>query len=207
MPLSPDRPEDTTSRVRPLPDAPAARCIGCLAVTVAVALGIVLLSFLAFAPGVAMVSCALGWGMLAIAAVDARRFTIPDALSLPAIPLGLLASGELMVAGSGGLVAMDHVIGAGLGGAAFWLVRAAYGTLRGREGLGLGDVKLAAAAGAWTGWQDLSNVVLLAAAAALGLALVRAARRRKWLAGTDRIAFGAFLAPAVWVVWVLRQFA
>jgi leader peptidase (prepilin peptidase)/N-methyltransferase len=154
-----------------------------------------------------MVSCALGWGMLAIAAVDARRFTIPDALSLPAIPLGLLASGELMVAGSGGLVAMDHVIGAGLGGAAFWLVRAAYGTLRGREGLGLGDVKLAAAAGAWTGWQDLSNVVLLAAAAALGLALVRAARRRKWLAGTDRIAFGAFLAPAVWVVWVLRQFA
>jgi leader peptidase (prepilin peptidase)/N-methyltransferase len=94
-----------------------------------------------------------------------------------------------------------------LGGAAFWLVRAAYGTLRGREGLGLGDVKLAAAAGAWTGWQDLPNVVLLAAVAALGLALVRAAHRRKGLAGTERIAFGAFLAPAIWVVWVLRQLA
>jgi leader peptidase (prepilin peptidase)/N-methyltransferase len=75
------------------------------------------------------------------------------------------------------------------------------------EGLGLGDVKLAAAGGAWTGWQDLPNVVLVAAVAALALALVRAAHRRKRLAGTDRLPFGAFLAPAIWIVWALRQLA
>jgi leader peptidase (prepilin peptidase)/N-methyltransferase len=119
--------------------------------------------------------------------------------------LGLLASGSLLVPWSIGLVAVDHLIGAAVGGAGFWLVREAYFRLRGREGLGLGDVKLAAAAGAWTGWQDLANVVLLAAAAALGLAIARAAVGRGGVAGTDRIAFGAFLAPAIWIIWTLRR--
>ena len=88
-----------------------------------------------------------------------------------------------------------------------WLVREAYARLRRREGLGLGDVKLAAAAGAWTGWQGLTDVVLLAALAALAFVLARAAMRRKAVAGTDRIAFGAFLAPALWIVWVAHQLA
>ncbi len=182
-------------------------CLACLGIIAATAIGITLFSFQAFTPRVAVVSCALGWAMLAIAAVDAGRYTIPDAISLPAIPFGLLASGDLVVPWSGSLVALDHVIGAMIGGASFWLVRVAYSRLRKREGLGFGDVKLAAAAGAWTGWQDLPQVVLLAATAALGLALMRAVVQGNGLVGTERIAFGAFFAPAIWIVWVLRQFA
>jgi leader peptidase (prepilin peptidase)/N-methyltransferase len=208
MPSSPSpRPDDATLPLRRVSVAPTARCLACLGVNAVAALGVGLFSVQAFTPRMAVVSCALGWAMLAIAAIDARRFMIPDVLSLPAIPLGLLASGDLFVPWSGSHVAVDHAIGAALGGAIFWLVREAYYRLRGREGLGLGDVKLAAAAGAWTGWQDLPNVVLLAAVAALSLALMRAAVQRTGLAGTERLAFGAFLAPAIWIVWVLRQLA
>src|SRR5262249_3465031 len=111
------------------------------------------------------------------------------------------ASGSLLDSSHGQLVSLDHALGALLGGTGFWLVRRAYYRLRGREGLGFGDVKLAAAADAWTGWHDLPNVVLLAAAMALGLAIALAIARRKSLSGTERIPFGAFLAPSIWVVW------
>jgi leader peptidase (prepilin peptidase) / N-methyltransferase len=170
-------------------------------------IGIAGASFYAFAPWTAFVSCLLGWAMLAIAVVDARSFTIPDILSLPAIPAGLLASGWLLDPWSGQLVSLDHVLGAGLGGGAFWLVREAYWRLRGREGLGLGDVKLAAAGGAWIGWEHLADMVLLAAAGALSFVLAVAVVRRGRLSGGERLPFGTFLAPAIWVVWCLGAYA
>src|SRR5688572_25336331 len=82
-------------------------------------IGIAALSFYAFTPRTALVSCLLGWAMLAIAVVDARRFMIPDILSLPAIPVGLLASGWVLDPWSGRLVSLDHVVAAGLGTAGF----------------------------------------------------------------------------------------
>jgi leader peptidase (prepilin peptidase)/N-methyltransferase len=183
-----------------MPGAAGAAALAC-------GVGIAALSFATLSAAAALASCLLGWGMLAIAAIDARRFMIPDALSLPAIPLGLLASGALLDPLRDQLVSLDHVIGAGLGGAGFWLVREAYWRLRGREGLGLGDVKLAAAAGAWVGWEHLPEVVLLAAAAALSLAVAQALIARRDLSGRERIPFGAFLAPAMWAVWWLRALA
>ena len=65
--------------------------------------------------------------------------------------------------------------------------------------------RLSAAAGAWTGWDYFADVILLAAAAALTFAIAQAIVRRKSLSGTERIAFGAFLAPSIWVVWLLRE--
>lgn len=176
---------------------------------IAVAFGLCLaaLSFYALAPRVALVSCLLGWTMLAIAAIDAQRLRIPDILSLPAIPVGLLASGYLLDPSSNHLVSLDHVTGACVGGASLWLLREAYFRVRGREGLGLGDVKLASAAGAWTGWHHLSHVLLLAAVLALGLVIALALVRREGLSGSERIPFGAFLAPSIWIVWALRAYA
>jgi leader peptidase (prepilin peptidase)/N-methyltransferase len=174
---------------------------------VALGVSITAASFYALGHKAALVSCLLGWSMLAIAAVDARRFVIPDVLSLPAVPAGLLASGYLLDPSMHQLIRLDHVIGAGVGGALFWLVREAYWRIRGREGLGLGDVKLAAAAGAWTGWQHLADVILFATTAALGLAIAIAIVRREALSATSRLAFGVFLAPSIWVVWLLRSYA
>jgi leader peptidase (prepilin peptidase)/N-methyltransferase len=180
---------------------------GASAAAAVLGIGVAALSFYNLSPGAALVSCALGWTMLVIAVIDAQRFTIPDALSLPAIPAGLLASGHLLDPAGGLLVSLDHVIGACVGGAVFWLVREAYFGWRGREGLGLGDVKLASAGGAWIGWEHLFGVVLLAATVALGLAAALAVLRHKSLSGAERIPFGTFLAPSIWIVWWVRASA
>ena len=65
-----------------------------------------------------------------------------------------------------------HLIGGVLGFAAFFLIAWLYRQLREREGLGLGDAKLLAGAGAWLGWAALPSVVLLAACTALGVTRV-----------------------------------
>ena len=167
------------------------------------ALAVLLFSFAVFPLRIALVSCLLGWTMLAIAVVDARRFIIPDVLSLPAIPVGLLASGRLLEPAAAEIVRIDHVIGMLAGGLGLWLVRAVYFRVRGREGLGLGDVKLAAAAGAWIGWQSLSDVILLAAGMALSLVIALSLLRGNELSAAARIPFGCFLAPSIWLVWAL----
>jgi leader peptidase (prepilin peptidase) / N-methyltransferase len=172
-------------------------------VIVLAAMAVAGFSFAVLPLKVAVVSCLLGWAMLAMAVVDARRFIIPDVLSLPTIPAGLLASGRLMDPSAADLVRIDHVIGMLAGGLGLWLVRAAYFRVRGREGLGLGDVKLAAAGGAWIGWQSLSDAILLAAALALSLAIALALVRGKQLSAAAKIPFGCFLAPSIWLVWTL----
>ena len=148
--------------------------------------------------------CGLGWTMLAIAVIDRRHFIIPDKLSLPAIPAGFVAA-ALVPREQGDLAALavlDHAIAAIGASLALYLLRAYYLHARGREGLGLGDVKLIAAGGAWTGVVGVPLVLLLAAVAALVVAGM------KWLAGdrslgaTSRVAFGVYLAPSIWLVWM-----
>ena len=87
-----------------------------------------------------------------------------------------------------------------------WSRRAKVGALarglRGVEGLGLGDVKLAAVAGVWLDWADLPAAVELAAVAALATVLYRRWRGED-LGMQARLPFGAFLAPAIWLCWLV----
>lgn len=168
---------------------------------------LVVVSFLTLPAVVAAISSILGLAMLGIVLADNRWFIVPDALSLPAIILGLLASGRLVDPVISSLTNSDHIIGMVAGGFGFWLIRTAYAWWRRQEGLGLGDVKLAAAAGAWVGWQDLANVVLLAgslALAAIAIASLVAGRR---ISASDKLPFGCFLAPSIWLVWFVGVYS
>ncbi len=107
----------------------------------------------------------LGWGLLALAWIDAEHFWLPDVLTLPLIVLGLGATAVLEPE-----AITDHALGAALGYAAFRGVDWLYRRLRGRAGLGQGDAKLLAAAGAWLGAVALPSVVLVAATFGLGVA-------------------------------------
>jgi leader peptidase (prepilin peptidase) / N-methyltransferase len=157
------------------------------------------LSWLTLAPLDALASTFLGTVMLAIALIDAEQFIIPDVLSLPAIPVGLAYAWVTDAAPPANLV--EHLLAMIVGGGALYLIREAYFRYRGREGLGLGDVKLALAAGAWTGLTGIGHVLLLASVFALCWVLVLNARNLAALKGATPIAFGVFLAPAIWVVW------
>lgn len=170
---------------------------------VASAMAVVVVSFSLLPLVAAVFSCLLGLAMLGIVVADSRWFIVPDVLSLPAIVVGLLASGSLLNPASDTFASSHHVIGMVAGGLGFWLVRVAYAWLRQQEGLGLGDVKLAAAAGAWVGWQELANVVLLASSLALAAITLVSLVRGKSVSATDKLPFGCFLAPSIWLVWLL----
>ncbi len=155
-----------------------------------------------FSPDVALVSCLLGWSMLAIAAIDAEHFIIPDILSLPAIPAGLLiAHGFGSGSTSGGEAVLMNLGAAALGASALYGIRELYRRWRRREGLGFGDVKLAGAAGAWTGYEGLGHVLLLSCGLAFLYVLFANARNLRAIEGSTAIPFGVFLGPSTWLVW------
>jgi leader peptidase (prepilin peptidase)/N-methyltransferase len=91
---------------------------------------------------------------------------------------------------------------------AFYGIRTLYRYLRGFEGLGMGDVKLAAAAGAWVGLWALPMVLLMATAAAIStVALRHFIGDKGTITRTTPIPFGSFLAPPIWVIWFYGQVA
>ena len=142
--------------------------------------------------------CGLGWALLALALIDARHFLLPDALTLPLLGAGIVVA----LAGERAwpIAPVDAAVGAACGYLVLMAVAFLYRRLRGREGLGQGDAKLLAAAGAWTGWIGLPSVVLIAAVAALGWALAEALARGRRIEPGQRVAFGVFLALGTWLV-------
>ena len=141
-------------------------------------------------------SCALALVLLALAEVDRRTLALPDLVTLPLVAAGLAVAAALAPARW-----TDHVTGALAGFAALAAIGWGYARLRGREGLGLGDAKLLAAAGAWLGWQALPGVVTIAAAGALLAALAGRAFGRP-LSATDPVPFGPTLALGFWLSWL-----
>jgi leader peptidase (prepilin peptidase)/N-methyltransferase len=155
----------------------------------------------AFSGWLLWASLALGWTLLALAAIDLRHYWLPDRLTLPLIPAGLLAAWLLDPGRLPG-----HALGALAGFLAFAGLAWAYRRLRRRAGLGMGDAKLFAARGAWLGWPALPGLVVIAAGLALAVALARAAFGQR-LGPATRIAFGPYLALALWLFWLLGPLA
>ncbi len=165
------------------------------------ALGIAVWS-LAVTPGIlAWASAVLGWNLLVLAMIDLRHLILPDEITLPLIPAGLAVTWSLNPD-----LLPHHAAGA-VGGFLFVvLLRWAYGRIRGREGIGLGDAKLLAAAGAWVSWQGLSGIVLIAAALALaGHVIWNALIQPRDL--TREIPFGPYLAAGFWLTWLYGPIA
>jgi leader peptidase (prepilin peptidase) / N-methyltransferase len=131
-----------------------------------------------------------GWlflSLLAVFFIDLEHRIIPDEISLGGAVLGLaLAHWSL------GLVAA--LLGLAAGAGSLFLCGWVYQKLRGRAGMGLGDVKLAGMLGAFLGLKGIVLTVLLASfmGSLLGIALIL--RRRGSLASA--LPFGTFLAPA-----------
>lgn len=136
-------------------------------------------------------SCALGWALLGLSLIDVRTLTLPDLLTLPLAGLGLI----LAAAGLTGPLWL-HAAGALAGGAVVVGVDAAYRAVRGHPGMGLGDAKLLAAAGAWVGPAGLPSVLVVACVSALAWALWRGVGAR------EPVPFGPALALGLWITWL-----
>lgn len=158
------------------------------------------LAFGMAAPPLAIPAAVLGWWLLGLALIDLRSWRLPDVLTLPLIALGLAAAWSGLLPELG---LLDALLGAAAGYVALAGIAWLYRRLRGREGLGLGDAKLLAAAGAWLGPAALPWVILLAAPMGLVLALAR----RTPLRGDSAVPFGPPLALAFWLLFLWRAAA
>jgi leader peptidase (prepilin peptidase)/N-methyltransferase len=141
--------------------------------------------------------CLLGWMLLAAAWIDVEHFWLPDILVLPLVPAGLLATLLLVPE-----AATSHAAGAAAGYLGFRALGWAYARVRGREGLGQGDAKLLAVAGAWLGLAALPAVVLTGAVGGLVWALGLRMQGQA-LTGATALPFGPPLALAIWLGWLV----
>ena len=145
----------------------------------------------------AAITLGLGLWLLLLAMLDLEHQWLPDRLTLPLVPLGLMAAW----AGFGPSL-IERAIGAVAGWAALFLIALAYRHLRGREGMGGGDPKLLAAIGAWVGALQLPFVLL--GAGLLGLAAILLMRLRgEQVSATTRLPLGTLMAVAAWPIWLI----
>ncbi|MBD3162173.1 MAG: prepilin peptidase [Candidatus Eisenbacteria bacterium] len=130
--------------------------------------------------------------MATIAWIDLDHRIIPDEISLPGVALGLLLCPLL------GVSRLDGLIGAVAGAGSLLAVAQAYKLLRGIDGMGMGDVKLAAMMGAFLGWRGILLTLVLGSfvGALLGTVLLLSRRGD----GRTALPYGTFLAPAAGLV-------
>ena len=138
----------------------------------------------------------LAAGLIAGSVIDLRTLRLPDWVTLPLAAAGIIIA-HVLAWGDG----LERLLAAVTGFVILALVRDVYFRWRQRHGLGLGDAKLLAAAGAWTGLAALPAVVLWACALALAAVAGWASSGQRVTSATA-IPFGPFLAAGTWIVWL-----
>jgi leader peptidase (prepilin peptidase)/N-methyltransferase len=101
-----------------------------------------------FAASIYAADFALCMGLAAAAFIDAEHMFLPDAITIGGALLGVATYWQR------GMTLTDTLTGAFVGFTLVWLpFTFLYKGLLGRTGMGVGDAKLVALAGAWFGWQ------------------------------------------------------
>ena len=125
--------------------------------------------------------------LIVVCFIDLHHKIIPDTISLPGILFGLAISFFELI----NISWSDSLIGIIGGGGFFYLVGIVFEWLRGKEGMGGGDVKLLALIGAWMGWKSLPYIVLISSFTGTligGGSLLLAGRKF-----SEKIPYGPFL--------------
>lgn len=136
------------------------------------------------------------WGVLLIALlwIDLDFQLLPDVLTFPGTLLALAA----VLQWPGGT--RHALLGVLLGSGLLWLLGWGYFKMRGIEGMGGGDVKLAAMFGVVLGWQLTLLTLFIAALAGSIWGGILIARRKG--DGLTAIPFGTLLCPAAMIVFL-----
>ncbi len=146
------------------------------------------LSVARFGPTVqAASSLLLVSALVIIAFVDLDHQIIPNVITLPGIPLGLLAG---LI--DGGPLILDRILGALTGAGFLYLVLLYGGALYGQDAMGEGDLNLMALVGAFLGWKGVIITLLVGCLSGSLVGMTLIALRR--LGRRQHIPFGPFLA-------------
>jgi prepilin signal peptidase PulO-like enzyme (type II secretory pathway) len=141
----------------------------------------------------------LAIALAAATAIDIRSHHLPDLITLPLVVIGFAANA---IVGSVSALPL-YVIGAILGFLSLWGIATFYRRFTGRAGIGLGDAKLLAAAGAWMGSLYLAPIVFLGALLGLiAVGFLRVAGHP--ISSQTIIPFGPFLSAAFFGLWCAK---
>lgn len=170
--------------------------------------------FLKFGSALAAVKWAVLCAMLLVLIfTDVRERTLPDLFTAGGALLGFVLSLGIPLADGSALwlarrlfayppplpflSLADALLGAALGSSILWLVAEGYFRLRGREGMGLGDVKMMALVGAFLGLKLTFLTLFLGSLAGsiLGLLFITVFRKGQ----SYELPFGLFLAAGALV--------
>lgn len=119
--------------------------------------------------------------------IDLETSLLPDRLTLPLLVLVIIAS----LFGYGNVSAHEALLAVATGFGLPWLLDRLYYWRHGKPGMGMGDMKLFAATGAWLGLEALFQVMLIACLLAIVSALYLLRRK----AG-EAFPFGPYLVIA-----------
>ena len=155
-------------------------------------------------------ACLFTWALISLSFIDIDHQLLPDNITLPLLWLGLICNYPGLFTDL-----YSALLGAIAGYGVFWLIHVLFKLITGKEGMGLGDLKLLAMLGAWAGWQSLASIIfissLLGSLVGIYLVFYRRRQRLSWRnlrQESTPISFGPFLALAGWLslVWGLNVF-
>ena len=134
--------------------------------------------------------------LIALTFIDIDHQILPDLLTLPLVWIGLFISCFTLFTTS-----KDAILGGIFGYLSFWAINKLFKIISRQDGMGQGDFKLIAAAGAWLGWQILPFVILTSSISCLivgGGVLLWKQKSYK-----TPVPFGPFIALALWIgiIW------
>ncbi len=131
--------------------------------------------------------------------IDIERHILPNLLTYGLMIVGLIWASIYHLSDLGHYI-IGAIIGYGLIATIAWY----YIKKRGIAGIGLGDAKLLAAAGAWLGWVGIPYVLLISSSSGLLLSISLMITKRSFDL-KQRIAFGPHLAVGFWLVWLFQD--
>ena len=139
-----------------------------------------------------LIFCIIGPALLTISIIDTKHKIIPDIITIPGILFGLIAGSYLV-----GI--KDSSLGLIAGGSIFFIISEIYYRIRGRIGMGGGDIKFIAAAGALLGVQQVVLIIFISSFIGSLIGLVGLAGKK--VNALSQIPFGPFLSGGTLIVY------
>ena len=144
--------------------------------------------FTAFGPSIpALIYFTFISTLWVVALIDIDHRIIPDAISLPGIPIFFLASLAIPT-----LTVKDALLGILIGGGSLYAIAWGYSAVKKADGMGGGDIKLLAMIGALIGWKGVLFTLFASSALGtiVGIGIMMATGKNMKLA----VPFGPFLS-------------
>ena len=126
--------------------------------------------------------------LLVITFIDIDYQIIPNGITLPGIPIAIVAATFLLPQ----MDFAESMIGVLIGGGSLLIVAWLYMLLMRKEGMGGGDIKLLAMVGALIGWQGILFTIFVSSAVGSVIGITMMARMKKNM--KFAIPFGPFLS-------------